>query len=148
VVGKFVEFFGPGTQALSLADRSTIANMAPEYGATMGYFPIDSNTIDGMRLTGRPEAHVQLVERYLREQNMFVLHDNSQADPVYSGDLMSLDLSSVEPSLAGPKRPHDRVSFAGMKDDFNTCLTAKTGFKGFGLEADETNKPINIEYEG
>jgi len=148
VVGKFVEFHGPGTQNLSLSDRSTIANMAPEYGATMGYFPIDSNTIDGMRLTGRDEDHVQMVEKYLREQEMFVTHDGTQEEPVYSGDIMHLDLGSVQPSLSGPKRPHDRVSFADMKTDFNTCMTAKTGFKGFGLDASETNKPINIEYEG
>lgn len=115
VVGKFVEFYGSGSKSLSLSDRSTIANMAPEYGATMGYFPIDSNTIDGMKLTGRPADHIDLVERYLREQDMFVLHDGSQADPTYSGDLMHLDLSSVQPSLAGPKRPHDRVSFNNMK---------------------------------
>ena len=95
VVGKFVEFHGPGTQNLSLSDRSTIANMAPEYGATMGYFPIDSNTIDGMRLTGRDEDHVQMVEKYLREQEMFVTHDGTQEEPVYSGDIMHLDLGSV-----------------------------------------------------
>jgi len=148
VVGKFVEFHGPGTQNLSLSDRSTIANMAPEYGATMGYFPIDSNTIDGMRLTGRDESHVAMVEKYLREQEMFVTHDGTQEEPVYSGDVMHLDLSSVKPSLSGPKRPHDRVAFEDMKTDFNTCMTAKTGFKGFGLDASETNKPINVEFEG
>jgi aconitate hydratase len=122
--------------------------MAPEYGATMGYFPIDSNTIEGMRLTGRDEAHVQLVEKYLKEQDMFVLHDGEQADPVYSGEIMHLDLGSVQPSLSGPKRPHDRVSFADMKKDFNHCLTNKTGFKGFGLDKSETSKPVTIEYEG
>jgi len=148
VVGKFVEFFGEGTKALSLADRSTIANMAPEYGATMGYFPIDSNTIEGMHLTGRPKSHVELVEKYLREQNMFVLHDGTQAEPTYSGDIMHLDLGAVQPSLSGPKRPHDRVSFADMKSDFNTCLTNKTGFKGFGLDASETSKPVSINFEG
>jgi len=88
VVGKFVEFFGPGVQSLTLADRATIANMAPEYGATMGYFPIDSRTMEYMRLTGRDEGHVQLVEKYLRQQDMFIKHDGSQADPEYSGEVM------------------------------------------------------------
>jgi aconitate hydratase len=134
VVGKFVEFFGPGVKNLNLADRATIANMAPEYGATMGYFPIDERTIEYMRLTARDEGHTQLVEKYLREQDMFVKHDGSQRDPVYSGDLMELDLSTVQGALSGPKRPHDRVSFSNMKADFNQCLTNKIGFKGFGLE--------------
>lgn len=95
VVGKFVEFFGPGARSLSLPDRATIANMAPEYGATMGYFPIDERTIEGMNLTGRPSSHVALVERYLREQDMFVTYDKNQPTPTYSGDLMKLNLSDV-----------------------------------------------------
>lgn len=148
VVGKFVEFFGPGVKNLNLADRATIANMAPEYGATMGYFPIDERTIEYMRLTSRDEHHVQLVEKYLREQDMFIKHDGSQADPVYSGDLMELDLSTVQGSLSGPKRPHDRVAFSNMKADFNTCLTNKIGFKGFGLDKSETTKSAKFNYEG
>jgi aconitate hydratase len=148
VVGKFVEFFGPGVKNLNLADRATIANMAPEYGATMGYFPIDERTIEYMRLTARDESHVGLVEKYLREQEMFIKHDGSQRDPVYSGDLMELDLSTVQGSLSGPKRPHDRVSFSNMKADFNQCLTNKIGFKGFGLEQQETSKSVKIDYEG
>lgn len=133
VVGKFVEFFGPGVKSLSLADRATISNMAPEYGATMGYFPIDDRTMEYLRLTGRDEGHVQLIEKYLRQQDLFVKHDGTQPDPVYSGDVMELDLSKVQGSLSGPKRPHDRVDFSNMKKDFNTCLTNKVGFKGFGL---------------
>jgi len=148
VVGKFVEFFGPGVKNLNLADRATIANMAPEYGATMGYFPIDERTIEYMRLTARDESHTQLVEKYLREQDMFIKHDGSQKDPVYSGELMELDLSTVQASLAGPKRPHDRVAFSNMKEDFNKCLTNKIGFKGFGLEQEEIKKSIKINYEG
>lgn len=148
VVGKFVEFFGPGVKNLNLADRATIANMAPEYGATMGYFPIDERTIEYMRLTARDESHVQLVEKYLREQDMFIKHDGSQKDPVYSGETMELDLSTVQASLSGPKRPHDRVSFSNMKADFNKCLTNKIGFKGFGLEQEETKKTVKINYEG
>ena len=95
VVGKFVEFYGPGVRNLSLADRATIANMAPEYGATMGYFPIDDRTMEYLRLTGRDEGHVQLIEKYLRQQGMFVTYDGSQTEPVYSGDVMNLDLGSV-----------------------------------------------------
>lgn len=148
VVGKFVEFFGPGVKNLSLADRATIANMAPEYGATMGYFPIDERTMDYLRTTGRDESHVQLIEKYLREQDLFVKYDGTQADPNYSGEVMSLDLSTVQGSLSGPKRPHDRVNFADMKKDFNTCMTNKVGFKGFGLESGETTKTAQFTHEG
>ena len=148
VVGKFVEFFGEGCQNLTLADRATISNMAPEYGATMGYFPIDKQTIDYLRLTGRDEGHIEMIEKYLREQNMFVKHDGSQADPVYSGDIMELDLSSIVPSLSGPKRPHDRVNMSDLQKDFRTGLTGKVGFKGYGLDQSVTNKSVNINYEG
>jgi len=148
VVGKFVEFFGPGVQTLSLADRATIANMAPEYGATMGYFPIDGRTMEYLRTTGRDESHVQLIEKYLREQDLFVKYDGSQADPNYSGEVMQLDLSSVQGSLSGPKRPHDRVNFADMKSDFATCMTNPVGFKGFGLDASATTKSAKFTFEG
>ena len=147
VVGKFVEFYGPGVQSLTLADRATIANMAPEYGATMGYFPVDARTIEYLRLTARDESHVQLIEKYLRQQEMFVTYDG-RPDPVYSGDLMQLDLSSVQGSLSGPKRPHDRVDFSNMKADFNQCLTNKVGFKGFGLDATESKKSSKFTYQG
>lgn len=148
VVGKFVEFFGPGVQKLSLADRATIANMAPEYGATMGYFPIDDRTMEYLRVTGRNETDVQLMEKYLREQDLFVKHDGSQADPTYSGEIMSLDLGTVQGSLSGPKRPHDRVNFKDMKTDFNTCMTNPVGFKGFGLDAGQTTKSANFNFQG
>jgi aconitate hydratase len=148
VVGKFVEFYGPGCQNLTLADRATISNMAPEYGATMGYFPIDSQTIDYLRLTGRAEGQVQLIEQYLREQGMFVKHDGSQPDPVYSGDVIELDLAGVQPSLSGPKRPHDRVDMSNLQSEFRAGLTAKVGFKGYGLEQSETSKSTTINYEG
>ena len=146
VVGKFVEFFGPGVRTLSLADRATISNMAPEYGATMGYFPIDDRTMEYLRLTGRDEGHVQLIEKYLRQQDLFVKHDGSQPDPTYSGDVMELDLSQVQGSLSGPKRPHDRVDFASMKKDFNHCLTNKVGFKGFGLSEDDSKRSATLSY--
>lgn len=148
VVGKFVEFYGPGVQSLTLADRATISNMAPEYGATMGYFPIDAQTIDYLRLTGRDEGHVQLIEQYLREQGMYVKHDGSQPDPVYSGAIIDLDLASVEPSLSGPKRPHDRVPMSKLQSDFRGGLTANVGFKGYGLEQADTSKSTMIKYEG
>jgi len=148
VVGKFVEFFGPGVQNLTLADRATIANMAPEYGATMGYFPIDKQTIDYLNQTGRPSGKVQTIENYLREQNLFVKHDGSQQDPVYSGDVMHLDLASVEPSLSGPKRPHDRVRMADLPKDFQSGLTAKVGFKGYGLNEADVSKKLKIDFEG
>jgi len=148
VVGKFVEFYGPGCRNLTLADRATISNMAPEYGATMGYFPIDSQTIDYLRLTGREEGQVQLIEQYLREQGMFVKHDGSQADPVYSGSIMELDLASVEPSLSGPKRPHDRVPMSRLQSDFRDGLTADVGFKGYGLDQSDTSKSVTINYQG
>mmetsp|Transcript_25746 Transcript_25746/g.39590 ORF Transcript_25746/g.39590 Transcript_25746/m.39590 type:complete len:200 (+) Transcript_25746:542-1141(+) len=134
VVGKFVEFYGPGVQSLTLADRATISNMAPEYGATMGYFPIDKQTIDYLKLTGRDPANVELIEKYLKEQNMYVKHDGSQPDPTYSGDIINLDLSDIQPSLSGPKRPHDRVSMVNLPKDFKSGLTAPVSFKGFGLE--------------
>jgi aconitate hydratase len=148
VVGKFVEFYGPGTQNLTLADRATIANMAPEYGATMGYFPIDSQTVEYLNQTGRDSSQVELIQKYLEEQGMFVKHDGSQQDPVYSGEIMDLDLASVIPSLSGPKRPHDRVNMKDLPKDFSTGLTAKVGFKGFGLDAKEVDKSVTINHDG
>ncbi|MCY3933897.1 MAG: aconitate hydratase AcnA [Acidobacteria bacterium] len=115
VVGKFVEFFGPGLAELRLADRATIANMAPEYGATCGIFPIDRAAIDYLRFTGRSEARVELVEAYCREQGLF--HDQDTPEAEYS-DTLELDLATVEPSLAGPRRPQDRVPLSGVKDSF------------------------------
>ncbi|MGH7667947.1 MAG: aconitate hydratase AcnA [Gemmatimonadaceae bacterium] len=112
VVGKFVEFYGAGLSSLSLADRATIANMSPEYGATMGFFPCDAETLKYLRLTGRPEHHVKLVEAYTKQQGLFRTDDTP--DPVFS-DTLELDLATVEPSLAGPKRPQDRVPLAKAK---------------------------------
>jgi aconitate hydratase len=120
VVDKFVEFYGPSLAQLSLADRATIANMSPEYGATMGFFPVDAATLDYLRLSGRSAEHVALVEAYCKEQGLFRTPDTP--DPLFSGQL-SLDLSTVEPSLAGPKRPQDRVPLRGMKDGFRSALT-------------------------
>jgi aconitate hydratase len=120
VVGKFVEFYGPGMSALSLADRATIANMAPEYGATVGFFPVDSKSLDYMRLSNRPKHLVELAEAYYKEQGMFL--EAGTPEPEFNSTL-DLDMSSVEPSLAGPKRPQDRVSLAGVKSNFLATLT-------------------------
>jgi aconitate hydratase len=119
VVGKFVEFYGKGLSSLSLADRATIANMSPEYGATMGFFPVDSETLKYLRLSGREEHHVKLVERYCREQGLFRTDDTP--DPVFS-DTIELDLGTIEPSLAGPKRPQDRVPLKHAKQMFRDAL--------------------------
>src|SRR5438067_383241 len=121
VVGKFVEFYGPGLSSLSLADRATIANMAPEYGATIGFFPIDSETLNYLRLSGRDPEHVKLVEVYAKAQGLFRLE--STPDPVFS-ETLALDLSTVEPSLAGPRRPQDRVPLAKSKQAFQEALPA------------------------
>ncbi|MCP4222017.1 MAG: aconitate hydratase, partial [Actinomycetia bacterium] len=115
VVGKFVEFYGPGLEGLPLADRATIANMAPEYGATCGIFPVDQATLDYLALTGRSEDQIGLVEAYMKEQGLFHTADSPEA--VYS-DTLELDLSTVEPSLAGPKRPQDRILLSNMKQAF------------------------------
>ena len=121
VVGKFVEFYGTGLSSLPLADRATIGNMAPEYGATMGFFPVDAQTLEYLRLTGRGEDHVRLVESYCREQGLFRTDDTP--DPAFT-DTIELDLSTVEPSLAGPKRPQDRVPLRQAKAMFRTALAA------------------------
>ena len=127
VVGKFVEFFGPGLSELRLADRATIANMAPEYGATCGIFPIDRTAVDYLRFTGRSETQVELVEAYCREQGLFHNPDTPEAE--YS-DTVELDLSTVVPSLAGPRRPQDRVPLSGVKESFLNQLPGLSTRKG------------------
>ncbi len=123
VVGRFVEFYGPGVSALSLADRATIANMAPEYGATCGFFGIDDKTLDYLRLTGRAEADIALVEAYAKAQGMWFTPENS---PVFTSTLQ-LDMGSVVPSLAGPKRPQDKVALPDVDDLFNADLSTSYG---------------------
>ena len=143
VVGKFVEFFGEGTASLSLPDRATIANMAPEYGATMGFFPIDDETLRYMIGSGRDEEQVELVERYCKEQGIF--HGDDSPDPVFT-DLLELDMRTVQPALAGPKRPQDRVNLADMHALWNKALTAPVGPQGFGLEKSELDTEIEVTY--
>ena len=132
VVGKFVEFFGPGLSTLSLADRATIANMAPEYGATCGIFPIDAETVNYLRLSGRPAEQLALVEQYARTTGLW--RDDSSPDAYYS-DTLSLDLASVEPSLAGPKRPQDRIALRASKSTFQSLLSDATANRQHGGSA-------------
>ena len=133
VVGRFVEFFGPGLHTMTVPDRATIANMSPEYGATMGFFPIDEETLDYMRRTNRSEEQVQLVERYMKEQGLFHTPDSPEPDYL---DVLELDLGDVVPSVAGPKRPQDRIRVPELPDAFQNALTSPSGPTGFGLEED------------
>jgi aconitate hydratase len=132
VVGKFVEFYGPGLAALPLADRATIANMAPEYGATCGIFPVDDVALEYLRFTGRPAAQVALVEAYMKEQGLF--HSAASPEPAYS-ETLRLDLSSVQPSLAGPRRPQDRVPLAEVKSSFHRELATMLAAPGRSRDA-------------
>ena len=141
VVEKFVEFYGEGLGQLSLPDRATISNMAPEYGATIGIFPIDDETLRYYRLTGRSEEQVELIERYMKEQNLFYVPGS--LTPKFS-DTLQLDLSTVEPSLAGPKRPQDRVALGFAGEDFRKSLTAPLKDRGFGLAENEVNKSVDV----
>tara|TARA_B100000029_G_scaffold407431_1_gene408350 strand:+ start:841 stop:3516 length:2676 start_codon:yes stop_codon:yes gene_type:complete len=142
-VGKFVEFHGSGLANLSLPDRATIANMAPEYGATCGFFPVDQATLDYMLLSGRDPSHVENVKRYLEAQGMF--HTDSTPAPRFTSSL-SLDLSTVEPSLAGPKRPQDRVDLSAMKSHWRASLNNPVGHQGHGV--DESRNADSAEIEG
>ncbi|MCY2982126.1 MAG: aconitate hydratase AcnA [Planctomycetota bacterium] len=141
VVNKFVEFFGEGVSRMSLADRATIANMAPEYGATMGFFPVDDETLVYMRRTGRTADEVELVERYCKEQGLF--RTDGSPDLNYT-KVLTLDLSSVEPSLAGPKRPQDRVALKSLKSSFSKALSAPIAERGFGLSNEQLSSSATV----
>jgi aconitate hydratase len=145
VVDKFVEFFGPGLSSMTLPDRATIANMAPEYGATIGFFPIDSEALRYMRLTGRPQELVNLVEAYCKEQGLF--RSDETPDPEFN-DLLELDLSTVEPSLAGPKRPQDRVPLHEVKKNFRLILTAPKNQRGYELTLADIEKKVRLDLNG
>lgn len=142
VVGKFVEFFGPGVTSLPLADRATIANMAPEYGATCGFFPVDSESLDYMRLTGRSEEQIKIVETYSKENGLFF---DPSLEPVYT-NVVQINLSEIEANLSGPKRPQDLIPLSMMKQSFNEALSAPQGNQGFGLEPTEINKEITVDF--
>ncbi|HBL46414.1 MAG TPA: aconitate hydratase, partial [Planctomycetaceae bacterium] len=137
VVGKFVEFYGPGLSNMSLADRATIANMAPEYGATIGFFPVDDETLNYMRRTGRTDAEVDLVERYYKEQGMY--RTDSSPEPSFTSKL-ELDISTIEVSLAGPKRPQDRIALTDMKSHWHSDLS-----KTFGKQ-DPSTTSVAVDY--
>jgi aconitate hydratase len=145
VVNKFVEFFGDGVSNMSLADRATIANMAPEYGATMGFFPVDGETLSFMARTGRTKAEVELVERYCKEQGLFRVDGGPELQ--YT-KVLSLDLSTVEPSLAGPKRPQDRVALTAVKSSFRKALAAPVAERGFGLPDNQWNASATVKNNG
>jgi len=145
VVGKFVEFFGQGMTALSLADRATIANMAPEYGATCGFFPVDERTLEYLRLTGREESAIEGVEAYSKAQGLWY----SSTDPEKSyTSTVELDLTTIQPALAGPKRPQDRVDLSAMKQHFENSLTNELGHHGHGLETEELSKGAMVDLDG
>ncbi|CAN1339745.1 Aconitate hydratase, cytoplasmic, partial [Linum perenne] len=147
VVGKFVEFYGNGMSRLSLADRATIANMSPEYGATMGFFPVDHVTLEYLKLTGRSDDTVAMIEQYLRANKLFVDYSEPEQERSYTS-YMQLDLAEVEPCVSGPKRPHDRVPLKEMKDDWRACLGNSVGFKGFGIPKEEHGKVAKFSFCG
>jgi aconitate hydratase len=144
VVEKFVEFYGPGLSQLSLPNRATLANMSPEYGATMGFFPVDQETLGYLRRTGR-HGEAELAERYTKEQGLF--RTDATPDPEFSESL-ELDLGTVEPSLAGPKRPQDRVPLAKMKSAFHQALSAPVKERGFGLAPEDASKKMPVQLDG
>jgi aconitate hydratase len=145
VVEKFVEFFGPGVGNMSVADRATIGNMAPEQGSTVSFFPIDDKALDYMRMTGRPKELIELTEAYAKAQGLFRTEDTP--DPIFT-DIMELDLATIEPALAGPKRPHDRVPLTQVASSFRESLTAPVGPKGFGLKEEDLARKGSVQYNG
>ena len=145
VVGKFVEFFGEGTQALTLPDRATIANMAPEYGATMGFFPVDDVTVTFMRNTGRTDEEVDAFQSYFKAQGLYGI---PQAGDIDYSNVVELDLASIVPSLAGPKRPQDRVALSSMRDTFNTLFSKPVAENGFNQPAEKLPLRVATGKEG
>ena len=144
-VGKFVEFHGPGLSNLSLPDRSTIANMAPEYGATCGFFPVDQTTLDYLKLSGRDDSHVRDVKRFLSAQGLF--YTDSSPTPKFTSEI-ELDLESVETSLSGPKRPQDRVSLSDMKSHWRNSLNSPVGHQGHGIDPSRNEEKYRIDRRG
>lgn len=142
VVGKFVEFFGTGTESLSLADRATIANMAPEYGATMGYFPIDDMTLDYLRITGRDESLIELIRDYYKAQGMYGIPKAGEID--YTKEL-ELDLDSIVPAVAGPKRPQDRIDVPRLKGTFESLLEMPRAEGGFGITSADRSRSVPVK---
>jgi aconitate hydratase len=145
VVGKFVEFFGPGATALPVVDRATIANMAPEYGATMGFFPIDAECVNYLRATGRSDEAVKTYENYYKAQGLWGIP--KKGDIQYSQEL-ELDLNSVVPSVAGPKRPQDKIELPNMKRDFISAFSKPVAESGFGMKVEELSRTVHISAGG
>jgi len=145
VVGKFVEFFGRGLSSLTLADRATIANMAPEYGATCGFFPVDNETLNYLSNTNREPSLVDLVEKYCKSQGLF--RTDETPEPIFT-EVIELDMGSVETSVAGPKRPQDRLRLSDVKRSFVDSLTKSRNERGFGLQSDQLDKSVEVSFDG
>ena len=145
VVGKFVEFFGPGASALPVVDRATIANMAPEYGATMGFFPIDAECVNYLRATGRSEEAVKTYENYYKAQGLWGIPKKGEIQ--YSQEL-ELDLNLVVPSVAGPKRPQDKIELPNMKRDFISAFSKPVTESGFGMKTEELSRTVHVSAGG
>lgn len=143
VVGKFVEYFGPALKDMPLADRATISNMAPEYGATCGFFPVDEEVLSYLRLTGRSEEQIELVETYCKANNLWYSAD--QVDPEYT-EVVEINLSDLEPNLSGPKRPQDLIPLSQMQSEFKKAVTAPQGNQGLGLDKSEFDKKVTINH--
>uniref|UniRef100_A0A3Q2WVC3 Aconitase 1, soluble n=2 Tax=Haplochromini TaxID=319058 RepID=A0A3Q2WVC3_HAPBU len=147
VVGKFVEFFGPGVAQLSIADRATIANMCPEYGATAAFFPVDDVSLQYLEQTGREPEKLAYITKYLKAVAIFRDYNDVSQDPEFT-QVVELDLSTVVPCCSGPKRPQDRVPVSDMKKDFEVCLEAKQGFKGFQVAPQHHNATAPFQFNG
>ncbi|KAI7813866.1 cytoplasmic aconitate hydratase [Triplophysa rosa] len=147
VVGKFVEFFGPGVAQLSIADRATIANMCPEYGATAAFFPVDEISVEYLKQTGRDLEKLSYIAQYLKAVGMFRDYSNTAQDPHFT-QVVELDLSTVVPCCSGPKRPQDKVAVSEMKQDFLACLGAKQGFKGFQVAPERHDVTVPFQFNG
>ncbi|KFO74154.1 Iron-responsive element-binding protein 2, partial [Cuculus canorus] len=149
VAGKFVEFFGSGVSQLSVADRTTIANMSPEYGAILSFFPVDNVTLNHLKHTGKgfDKAKLEVMEAYLKAVKLFRHDESSSREPEYS-QVVQISLSSIVPYVSGPKRSQDRVAVNNMKSDFQACLNEKSGVKGFQIAAEKQNDIVPVQYEG
>ncbi|XP_045798971.1 aconitate hydratase, cytoplasmic-like [Trifolium pratense] len=147
VVGKFIEFYGEGVSQLSLPDRATIANMCPEYGATMAFFPVDDVTLEYLRLTGRCEETISMIKSYLCANRLFIDYKEAHQERIYTSYLQ-LDLADIESCVSGPKRPHDRVCLKDMKADWHACLHNKVGFKGYEISKGEKDKVVKFSFQG
>ncbi|NXT93248.1 IREB2 protein, partial [Anhinga rufa] len=147
VAGKFVEFFGSGVSQLSVADRTTIANMCPEYGAILSFFPVDNVTLKHLKHTGFDKAKLEVMEAYLKAVKLLRTDESSSREPEYS-QVVQISLSSIIPYVSGPKRSQDRVAVINMKSDFQACLNEKSGVKGFQIAVEKQNDIVPVQYEG